>query len=261
VDDDVVSALEESIADLGTLLVQMDKFRAAEAADARALRTACLGIGDRARRAHRHGMLDAALASEIGADAGTARAALERWLADVRTSPVYRRAVEAFDGGDSDGLGASLGELYAGAVVTDPPPVLFHPVAWQRRGRPRPAMDVADELARLRDDGLPSESDVATAGVDPALPGVILQPARPPGAPIYVTLRHDARPSWVLALSASGDLIVPGARFHTPFAVGLAEVDEDELDAWTLDPATYRRELAAALVARAVPIDDRTGKE
>ena len=65
----------------------------------------------------------------------------------------------------------------------------------------------------------------------------------------------------MLALTASGDLVVPGVRFLTPFAVRLAQLDEDELDAWTLDPGAYRRELATALVARAVPIDERTGEE
>jgi hypothetical protein len=261
VDDDVVTALEESIADLGTLLVQMDKFRAGETADAQALRAACLGIGDRARRAHRHGALDAALARELGADAASARDALERWLAEVRASPVYRRAVEAFAGGDVESLRSSLCDLYAGAVGSDPPLALFHPVVWQRRGRPRPVGELADELSRLRDEGLPADSDVATPGVDPALPGVMLHPAPPPGAPVYLSLRGEARPSWVLVLATSGDLIVPSARFRTPFAVGLADPDDDELDAWTLDPATYRREVAAALTARGIPIDDTPVKE
>jgi len=48
VDDTVVTALESAIADLGTLLVQVDKFRAGRGDDARALRAVCLAIGDRA---------------------------------------------------------------------------------------------------------------------------------------------------------------------------------------------------------------------
>ena len=94
-DDDVVSALEAAIADLGTLLVQMDKFRAADAGEARDLRMVCHAIGDRARRAHKHGALDVALAHELHADAAAARIALERWLAAVRASPAHRTAVAA----------------------------------------------------------------------------------------------------------------------------------------------------------------------
>ena len=255
-DDDLVSALEAAIADLGTLLVQVDKFRAADGAAARDLRTACLAIGDRARRAHRHETLDAALATELAADTAAARASLEGWLADVRASPAYRAAVEALAAGDEDRLRASLPAVFAGVDVVEPPDALFLPVAWQRRGRPRPAAEIADELARLRTDGIEGEADPAASGVDPALPGVLLHGVPPLGAPLYLTLRGSARPRWLLALAASGDFVAPGARLRTPFAVGLAAADDEDVDAWTLDPAAYRDALAAALGDRGLPLDE-----
>jgi hypothetical protein len=257
VNDDGVSALEVAVADLGSLLVQMDKFRAAGSDEARALRAACLGIGDRARRAHRHGRLDPALARELDADATLARASLERWLAGVRASTPYVEAVAALGRGDDARLRVALAQVFAGATAIDPPAVLHHPVVWQRRGRPRAADDVAAEVALLRDDGLPSEGDPATPGVDPALPGVGLQTVPPPGAPIYVVLRGAARPAWVLSLDATGDVIVPGARLRVPFAVGLADPDDDDLDGWTLDPPAYRDALATALRARGLPLDEQ----
>ena len=252
--DDAVTALEAAIADLGTQLVQMDKFRAADADEARALRTAALAIGDRARRAHRQGTLDDALAHSLGAEVAATRAALAGWLARVRRSPVHHRAVEALARGDAAGLRASLGELFAAVRIVDAPPVLFHPVAWQRRGRPRAADEIAAEIARLRADGRPSEADEEMAGVDPALPGVLLQVSPPLGAPVYLVLRGTARPDWVVELP-SGDVVAPGRSLHAAFVVGLADPDDDELDGWTLDPATYRRELATALRAHALPID------
>lgn len=255
-DDDVVSALEASIADLGTLLVQMDKFRAAATDEARGLRGACLAIGDRARRAHRHATLDAALAGDLAADAAAARTALERWLADVRSSPPYRAAVAALAAADERGLRASLTALFAGVEAVEPPEALFHPVAWQRRGRPRPAPEIADDLVRVRADGIAGENDPAAVGVDPALPGVVLQAAPPPGAPLYLVVRGPARPSWVLALRASGEFVVPGARLRAAFAVGLAADDEEEVDAWTMDPVAYRDALRAACTARALPLDE-----
>jgi hypothetical protein len=48
---------------------------------------------------------------------------------------------------------------------------------------------------------------------------------------------------------------VPGARLVTPFAIGLAAPDDEELDEWTLDPAAYRDALAAAITARGLPLD------
>jgi len=249
VDDDVVSALEAAIADVGMLLVQMDKFRAGETGDARRLRAAVLTIGDRARRAHRHGALDGALARELDADVAAARASLVDWLARVRASGDYRRAVDALARGDRVTLRATLPALFAAVRAVDAPPVLFHSVDWQRRGRPRPAADVAREVARLAAEGLPAENDATTLGVDPELPGVVLLTAPPIGAPVHLVLRGDARPAWVLELE-SGDAVAPGAALRTSFAVGLAEPDTDELDEWTLEPAAYRDELAAAMRAQ-----------
>ena len=254
-DDDVVSALEAAIADLGTLLVQMDKFRAGAAADARDLRAACHAIGDRARRAHKHGALDVALARELHGDAAAARVALEGWLAGVRASPAHRTAVTALAAGDEAALRAALPALFAGVEDVAPPPALFHPVAWQRRGRPLPADDVAAGLDRLRAEGLAGDDDVAAPGVDPGLPGVLVSATPPLGAPVYVVLRDTARPAWALRLVATGDFVVPGTRLVAPFAVGLASPEDEDLDEWTLDPVAYRDALAAALTARGLPLD------
>ena len=254
-DDDVVSALEAAIADLGTLLVQLDKFRAGAAADARDLRTACHAIGDRARRAHKHGGLDGALARELHADAGAARVALERWLGAVRASPVHRAAVAALGAGDDVALRAALPELFAGVEGVAPPPALFHPVGWQRRGRPLPPGDVAAELVHLLAEGLPGDDDLAAPGVDPGLPGVVMSATPPLGAPVYVVLRDAARPAWALRLVATGDFVVPGMVLRVPFAVGLASPDDEDLDEWTLDPAAYRDALAAAITARGLSLD------
>jgi len=254
VDDDAVTALEVAIADLGTFLVQMDKFRAGETDEARALRAAALAAGDRARRAHRHGALDATLAHELAVDVAATHAALAAWLGTVRASTAYRRAVDALGRGDDPALRASVPELFAGVRVVDPPAALFHPVTWQRRGRPLLAADVVTGIVRLRDDGLPSEHDETTAGVDPDLPGVMLQVAPPLGAPVYLVFRDAARPAWVVELP-SGDVVVPGSSLRAPFTVGLADPDDDELDGWTLDPTTYRRELTTALLARDLAID------
>ena len=254
-DDDVVSALEAAIADLGTLLVQMDKFRAGAAGDARDLRATCHAIGDRARRAHKHGGLDVALAQELHGDAAAARVALERWLAEVRASPAHRTAVAALATGDDAALRAALPALFADVEDVAPPPALFHPVAWQRRGRPLPADAIAGELLRLRAEGLPGDDDVAAPGVDAGLPGVVMSAAPPLGAPVYVVLREAARPPWALRLVATGDFVVPGARLVTPFAVGLASPDDEELDEWTLDPAAYRDALVAAITAHGLSLD------
>jgi hypothetical protein len=258
VDDTVVTALEEAIAELGTLIVQMDKFRAAGADDARRLRAASLAIGDRARRAHRHAALDPGLARELHADATAARTALAGWLADVRASPAYAAAIEAVSRGDASVYDA-WPAVFAGVAATAPPAILFHPVDWQRRGRPRPAAEIADDLAAWRDDGLPGEDDPLAPGVDPALPAVLFHAEAPAGAPLCVAVRGDARPPAVLRLASSGDVLVPGARARLAFAVSLAAPDADELDAWTLDPVAFHRALVDALAARDVPLDEPSG--
>lgn len=252
-DDDVVNALEHAIADLGTLLVQLDKFRGDD--DAHALRSACLAIGDRARRAHRRGGLDRVLAGELAADAAAAHAALEARLAAIRTSSLYRRAAAALAADDLDTLRDALPALFAGTSVLAPAPALFHPAPWQRRGRPRSAAQIADELAAWRADGIPGDGDPTSTGVDPALPGVPLTAEPPDGAPVHLEIDAGAVP-WVLSLDATGDAVAPGTRRRFAFAVVLADPDR-ELDAWTLDPVAFRRDLAAALAARGLAVRSR----
>lgn len=253
-DENTVSTLETTIADLGTLMVQLDKFRAGGADDARALRAACLAIGDRARRGHRRGSLDDDLARELLADAEAARGSLSTWLAGIRDSAPYRTAAAALADGDDAVLRASLAELYQDVDVAPAPDPLFHQVAWQRRGRPRPAADVARDLARLHVEGLPGDGDPEAPGVDPALPGALFHRTPPLGAPVFLVLRGDARPPWVLALR-TGDVVVPGAIVRVPFAVGMADPDAEDLDGWIQDPAGFRDELLAALAAEGVPLD------
>jgi hypothetical protein len=254
--DDAVTALEEAIADLGTLLVQMDKFRAARATDARRLRGVSLAIGDRARRAHRHGQLDPALARELAGDADAARASLTVWLATVRASAPFQQAVAALERSDDRRLQEALLDVYDAVAIVEPPAALLHPVAWQRRGRPRSADEVVQDLVRLRDEGLPGDDDPGAPGIDPSLPGVILHATPPPGAPVYLTLRGLIQPQWVLALAMTGDFVIPGSRRILPFAVSLADPDADDLDGWNLDPIAYRQSLETALRANGLPLDD-----
>jgi hypothetical protein len=255
VDDAAVSALEEVVGDLGSLLVEMQKFRAARAPDAQALRRACLGLGDRARRAHRHGTLDPAVAADLGADAAVARSGLQSWLAALRSSPPYTAAVAALAAGDDARLRAALVTLFEGAVSAPRPATLFHAVAWQRRGRPRPAAEIADDLVRLRTEGLAGDGDPGAPGVDPALPGVVFSVAPPPGQPIYLAI-GGGRPDWVLALP-DGNVVVPGARLQVECTVVLADPGDPDLDEWTMDPVALRDGLERTLAARGLPVSRR----
>lgn len=253
-DSDDATRLEETIADAGTLLVQMEKFRARHGPEASALRAATLSIGDRARRAHRHGRLDDALAASLLADAEAARRALREWLANLRAGPVHRSAVGALARGDRAALGSALVDLFDGAAIEPVPPRLYRAAPWQRRGRPRPAAEVADDLAALGRTGLVGETDPLVPGVEPDLPAVVLQRSPPVGEPLHLVFHAAALPAWVLTFAATDDVLVPGARLACAFTVALPAPD-DELDAWVLDPERYRAELRAALAARSVAVD------
>ena len=255
-DDPVVNALESAVADLGTLLVQMEKFRAARDDEARILRAGVLALGDRARRAHHEGTLDAGLARALAEEAAAARVALTGWLARTRGGPAYRAAVAALGADDRPRLAGLLAELFDDTAAVPPPAMLHHPIAWQRRGRPRPATDIAADLARLLRNGLPGDDDAEAPGIDPELPGVVLRPAPPLGDPAYVAIEGATVPSPVLALATTGDVVVPGARLRVPFRVVLAAPDDDDADAdaWVLDPVAFHRDLGAALAACGVPV-------
>ena len=253
-DDTTANTLEHAIADLGGLLVQMDKFRARHAPAAVALRVTCLGVGDRARRAHRHGTLDPALAATLLHEATTARADLQAWLGTVRRGPTFQAARKALATPSSSDLATALAALFDDAHVEPPPAALHHPLEWQRRGRPRPIPELVDEVTRLQREGLSGESDPLTPGVDPDLPGVRFHRSAPAGEPVSLLYRAEARPAWVLGFGSSDDVVVPGARSRATFVVHLAEPDSLELDEWLDDPTAFLGALTTALAAAGIPL-------
>ena len=67
------------------------------------------------------------------------------------------------------------------ASVAAPPP-LFHAVVWLRRGRPRPADEVAADVVAAARRGLAADDDALAPGVDPELPGRAARQSSPPAA-------------------------------------------------------------------------------
>jgi hypothetical protein len=262
VDDDVVSALEAAIADLGTLLVQMDKFRAGAAADARDLRAAC-HANRRPRPAARTSTaaLDVAWRRSCSGDRGRRTGSRSRALARGRPQrlPAHTRGVAALAAGDVAGAAQPhVPALFAGVEDVTPPPVLFHPVAGSVAARP---------LARRRQSPPTSMASGAPRGSRATTTS--RRRRRSGGCPASLVGGTAARRARSTSASASAGaargrsgssrsratVVGAGARLVTPFAVGLASPDDEDLDEWTLDPAAYRDALAAAITARGLPLD------
>jgi hypothetical protein len=252
-DEHTVNALEAAIADLGSLLVRLEKYRRGRAPDATALQHEAMVLGDRARRASRSGALDDAAAARLQAEAGQLVGRVREILAEVHDAPAYRAALEAHAVGDHATLARTLPTVFAGLEPVTAPLALFRPVAWRRRNRPRPAPDLVAEVASLVSGGLIGEGDDLAPGVDPALPAIVLETELPLDEPVVLRIAGPALGVRVHRLEATGEHLVHAARLRVPFTVLLArDLDPDALESTPLDYARWRAEIATALTAAGI---------
>jgi hypothetical protein len=169
-------------------------------------------------------------------------------VAGLRQAPPYRAAVAAHRAGDHAALARLLPTVLDGLEHVPEPPPLFHAVTWLRRNRPRPADDVARDVARARDHGLDADADPLAGGIDPELPAVPLALDPDGASPVLLRFEAGSLPPAVFRLRPSGQLLVHVPVLRAAFAVVLPEtLDPDELGEVSVDHPRYRRLLIDAL--------------
>jgi hypothetical protein len=260
VDEALVSELESAIADTGALLVRARKYQRGAGPEGDGLAHEALALGDTARRLHRQAALDDAAAGRLLREARNLADRLRALVAEIHGAADYRAAVAAHAAGDHEALARLLPAIFAGL---EPATVevgdLFAPVAWLRRGRLRPAGDVAREVIEARTAGLPAEGDDLSPGADAALPAVVLSDV-PPDEPVVLRLGAGTVGGPVHRLSDSGDHLVHVPRLLAAPVVRLArrlQLDEQpRVEIAPGDWADFRDALAAALDAAGVPVED-----
>lgn len=254
-DERLVTELEAAIADAGALLVRSQKYRRGAGAEGTALLHDALALGDAARRLHRQAALDADAIGRLLADA---RALVERvhaFLGSVRDEPAYRAAVAAHRTGDQAALARTLPQIFHGLVPVAAPPDLYHVVSWRRRGRIRPAADLASDVTRLLADGIAAEGDDLSPGLDTDLPGVVLDAECPTEEPVALRLAAGMIPIPAYHLQETGEYLFYVARLRTPATVIVAsELPLEALEDAPVDYPRYRADLLAALSAAGAPL-------
>jgi len=249
VGEPAAAALEIAIADAGLLLVELEKFQGGRDEPVRTLRAEALALGQRARRLHRAHGLDDTTAAPLALEAANLLERLREARQAMRASAVFRASVAAHRAGEHAALATLLPKLFDDLEYVESPPPLFRPVAWLRRNRPRPPIDVARDVADLRDAGLPADGDAQTPGTDPELPAVALLLA-PPTEPILLRFASASLPPVVFRVRATEEHLVHVPVLRAPFDVVLPlTLDPDELGEISLDHARYRAELVAALTS------------
>ena len=254
-----MTELESAVADAGALVVRAQKYRRGAGPEGAALLAAALALGDEARRLHRRDALDARAAAHLLAEARALGARLRALLAEVRAGRDYRAAVGAHRAGEGTVLVRLLPAIFAGLEPAPAPGDLFTALAWLRRGRLRPAEDLAAEVLAARTEGLAGEGDDLSPGADAELPAVTLRSDAPPDEPLVLRLPAAALPSPLLRLVESGEYLVHAARLPAPFTLRLAArlaTDEDLRVALApTDYARWRDGVARALAAAGVPVE------
>lgn len=245
-DDAGSGGLEAEIAEVGRLLLQLQTYRAGAAAHA-TLGALAVALGDRARRLHRTGGL-AAEAAGLVAEARALRTRGVAALDALQADAPYRTAVDAHARGDTAALARLLPAIFDGLAVVPTPPDLYFAVPWLRRSRPRPPVDVAGDVARLRRDGIDADRDAFAPGLDAALPAVALLDVFPDADPVVLRFRGPDLPAAVFQVVDSGQYLVHVPRLVAAFDVLVPHtLDPEELGEIVFDHAGYRAQLLPAL--------------
>jgi len=249
--------LEAALADVGMLLVRLEKYRLEAYPEAGPLRASAVDLGDEARRLHRRGALDGEAAESLLARTDQNRHALTGLLAAIQSGPDYEAAVAAHRRGDSAVLAALWPRLFAGVESGPAPQVAYHPVDWQRRGRPRPPSDLAASVRAQIHDGLDASGDDLSPGADPRLPVVALTLHWPDGAPLALRFAGADLPPPLLHRPTVGEVLLPLGRLRSPAVVELAHASAD-VDEWAGDLAAFHARVVPALEAAGIVVTAST---
>lgn len=249
-----MTELETAIADAGALLVRAGRYTRGAGPDGRALLRDAQALGDTARRLHHQDALDAATTVRLRDDAAALSARVRAFLADIEASPPYRAAVAAYAGGDQGTLFRVIRDVFADVEPFDPPPALWAPIAWLRRGRPRAADDVVDEIRRCTAEGFAAEGDDLAPGADPRLPAVVLAAEPPLDEPVACRLDATALVVPLYRVGATGEVLAYTPRLTAPLAVQLTDAPPDDQPRLEVDFAAWRTGVATALRAAGIPL-------
>ncbi len=242
------ASLERTITEVGTLLVQLHKYREGVVLHP-ALLALALDIGDRARRRHHRQEL-ASGDADLVHEALDLHRRLESSLAAIRDGSTYRAAVAAHAAGAHADLARLLPLVFDDLDPAPAPPALWHALPWLRRNRPRPAPELAAAVAHFAAEGIDGDTDPMAPGLDPELPAVPLEVAPSGGEPLLLRYDAGALPPAVFRLRTVSAFVVHVPRLHVPFDIVLLDtLDEDELGEVSVDYPRYRAALATALTA------------
>jgi hypothetical protein len=249
--------LEATLADVGTLLVRLEKYRLEAHPEAGPLRASAIDLGNEARRLHRRGLLEGDAAASLLARTDQNRRALTRLLDAIQSGSDYQAAVEAHHRGDSAVLAALWPRLFVGVESGPAPNVAYHPVDWQRRGRPRVPAEIAASVKAQLLDGLDAAGDELSPGADPRLPVVSLTLHWPDGAPLALRFAGADLPPPLLHRPDVGEVLLPVRCFRGPAVVELAHASAD-VDEWAGDLTAFHARVVPALEAAGIVVTAST---
>lgn len=251
----LVPELEAAVTALGRAVVQLQKYRVRDRADALALVRATLALGDRARGAHHRRMLDPEAATALLADAEARLGEIQALLDEVRAGAPYRDAVAAHAARDHATLARTLPDVFADLAVVTPIPDLHLPVPWIRRARPRPPAELARAAATVAREGVAADGDPLAPGMDPGLPAVALDLVPATDEPLVLRLAGAGLPPAVFRVEEAGTYLVHVPHLHAP-AVALVPraLDDEALGEFSVDWDSWRAALIAALAADGIAV-------
>jgi hypothetical protein len=234
-------------------MVRLEKYRLEAHPAAGPLRAAAIEAGAAARRLHRRGALEGQAANAVLAGALRTRDDLTRLLAAIHDGPEYQAAVAAHDRTDAGVLSELWPRIFSGVQAGPPPALAYHPIAWQRRGRPRTPAEIAASVGAQLRDGIDASGDDLSPATDPLLPIVALTVHWPDGAPLALRFAGADLPPPVLHRPDVGEVILPRLRLRAPALVELAHESMD-VDEWAGDLAAFHAAVAPVLEAAGIVV-------
>lgn len=245
-DDAGISTLEQALADVGSRLIEAEKYLPA-AATATEVGRAASALGADARRELRHDTLDDAKTAALRTDAVALLHRLDAAIASARSSAAYQAALTAYAHDDQDALRTLVPQTFTAVALAEHTPSLFATVPWTRRGHAQSATEVATAIAALADGGLAAQGDELSAGADDQLRAIMFDPEPPEDEAVVLQIDPAHLNGPLFEHQQSGTFLFYRSQARVPFIVHVAE--SIDLDVAPPDYPAYRAALVEALRA------------